>query len=101
MAHTGKVVIKGNQKKTMKYVGLFLQRFHLLIFFVLVAGLLSATVMLINKTLTETSSQAYTSTISAGSIDESTLSRIQSFHASSSPVTTLSPQSGRANPFSE
>ena len=96
-----KVIIKGKQNHTKKYFMMFLRRFHLLLFFILVAGALSGAVILINQTLTETSSQAYTSTISAGSIDESTLTRIQSFHTSSNPVTTTPTSSGRANPFAE
>lgn len=96
-----KLVIKGNQKNAKRYIIAFLRRFHLLLFFILVAGALSGAVVLINKTLADTSSQDYTSSISAGNIDEATLNRIQSFHPSDTPTTSLSPQNGRINPFSE
>ena len=96
-----KIVIKGNQKNAKRYIIAFLRRFHLLLFFVLVSGALSGAVVLINKTLADTSSQDYTSSISAGNIDEDTLNRIQSFHSSDAPLTSLPSQSGRINPFSE
>lgn len=96
-----KIVIKGNQKNAKRYFLAFLRRFHLLLFFVLVVGTLSAAVVLVNKTLSDTSSQGYTSSISAGNIDEATLNRIQSFHSSDTPLTALPPQNGRINPFSE
>ena len=96
-----KIVIKGNQSSAKKYFIAFLRRFHLLLFFILVASLLSVTVILINKTITDTASQEYTSNISAGSIDNATLNRIQSLHTSDTPTTSLPDQTGRTNPFSE
>lgn len=80
-----------------------IKRFHLTIFFVLVTSCLIGGVILINRMLTEgeTEGAGYTSSISAGSIDEATLLRIQSLHPSTEPNTSLSLPSGRINPFGE
>lgn len=94
-------VIKKQQNSILRPLGLFFKRFHLLIFFIFIIGCLSASVMLINKTLTETSSQEYTSTISAGAIDQTTLTHIQSLHSSSTPTPAQTLPQGRVNPFAE
>ena len=95
-----KTTIKKNHGTLPKLFMSFFKRFHLLLFFIIVAGLLGAGVILISKTLTDSTSQQYTSAIEAGTIDQSTLERIQSLHTSDQPSNTELPP-GRANPFAE
>lgn len=95
-----KARIKKNQGSLSKLLLSFLKRFQLLIFFILVVSFLAAAVILISKTLTDSSSQQYTSTIEAGTIDRTTLERIQSLHTSGQPSNTQLPE-GRVNPFAE
>lgn len=95
-----KVRIKKNQGTLSKLIISFLKRFQLIIFFVLVVSFLAAAVILLNKTLTDSSEQQYTSTIEAGTIDRATLERIQSLHTSSQPSSAQLPE-GRVNPFAE
>ncbi len=92
---------KKQQGALVKSFGSFLRRFHLLLFFVLIVGCLSAAVILINNTLTENSDQTYTSTINAGTIDQATLQRVQSLHPSGQPSTAPTLPPGRINPFAE
>ena len=77
-----------------------ISRFHLLMFFVFMIGALSWAVILINNTLYGEINTDYTSTISAGSIDDATLERIQSLHTSNQAQSPVLP-SGRINPFAE
>ena len=95
------VVIKKQQSALIRPLGIFFRRFHLLIFFVFIVGCLSASVLLLNKTLTDTSSKEYTSTISSGTIDQATLERIQSLHTSNEPTPAPVLAEGRTNPFAE
>jgi hypothetical protein len=82
------------------FVGLF-KRFHLTIFFIFIIACLSGAVVLINDILNNNAEDPnYTSSISAGSIDQNTLNRIQSLHTSSGAPTPEVP-AGRINPFSE
>lgn len=94
-------IIKKQQSALLRPLGAFFRRFHLLIFFVFIVGCLAASVVLLNQTLTETSSQDYTSTINAGSIDQATLERIQSLHPSTESTPTPELPAGRVNPFAE
>lgn len=96
-----KVIIKKHQGTVPRMFISFLRRFHLLLFFIIVVSFLAAAVLLINKTLTDSSAQQYTSTIDAGTIDQSTLERIQSLHTSSQPANPQLPSTGRVNPFAE
>lgn len=84
-----------------KPIGAFFQRFHLLLFFILIVGCLAAAIILINKMLTEGSEGEYTSSIGAGTIDQATLERIQSLHPSSQPTEAPTLPAGRVNPFAE
>ncbi len=93
--------IKKPQSSFLKPVKAFFRRFHLLIFFVFIVGCMAASVMLINQALAESSSQDYSSTINAGSIDQATLERVQALHPSSEPAAPPSLPSGRVNPFAE
>jgi len=93
--------IKKTQSSLVRPIAAFIRQFHLLIFFVVIVGCLSVAVVLINKTLTESADEAYTSSINAGTIDQSTLQKIKSLHTSSKPSPTPALPSGRVNPFSE
>lgn len=95
-----KIIIKKHHGTLPKLFIAFLKRFHLLLFFVAVVALLGVAVILISKTLSDTSSQQYTSSIEAGTIDQATLERIQSLHTSNQPSSIQLP-SGRINPFAE
>lgn len=95
------VIIKKNKGVANRVILIFFQRFHLIIFFVFVVSCLAAAVLLINKTLTDSSSQDYTSTIDPGTIDQATLERIQSHHPSSELTPVATPPAGRINPFAE
>ena len=73
-----------------------------MLFFLFIVGCLATAVILINRILTESSNTTgYTSGISAGSIDQATLNRIQSLHTSKPQVETPDVPTGRINPFSE
>lgn len=100
MATAKTTAIKKPQSALLRPIGAFFRRFHLLMFFILIVGCLAVAVTLINKALTEPLDSSYTSSINAGSIDESTLKRIQALHASSQPTTPTLP-TGRINPFAE
>lgn len=85
-----------------KSISKLFKRFHLMIFFVFIVGCLAVAVVMINKILTESSdTTGYTSSINAGSIDESTLNRIQSLHTSDQQIPTPQVPEGRINPFAE
>jgi len=94
-------IAKKSQGLALRKAGDLLRRFHLLLFFILIVGCLAVAVILINKTLTDSSDDTYISTINAGSIDQSTLNRVQSLHPSSQPAEPLQQPEGRINPFAE
>lgn len=72
------------------------------LFFLLVMAALIASVILLNSIISDTTpSDDYTSPISAGSIDQATLSRLQALHPSQQSVPSESHPSGRINPFAE
>jgi hypothetical protein len=96
-----KATAKKPQNSLLKPLGAFFRRFHFLLFFIVIVGCLAAAVLLINKTLSESPDEPYTSTISAGSIDQATLERIQSLHASNKPSGAPKLPEGRINPFGE
>lgn len=95
-------------KKPKESVDLFkpfkklLKRFHLTLFIIFVAGGLSGAILVINNTLKDSSLDSnYTSSINAGSIDEVTLTRLNSLHTSTEGVPAPSLPAGRTNPVSE
>lgn len=93
---------KKQHNSASKSIGSFISRFHFTLFFVFIVGCLSGAVIMINKTLTETSADdAYTSSINAGSIDQATLVRVQALHTSSKGVAAPTLPAGRVNPFAE
>jgi hypothetical protein len=98
---TNTIRIKKPQSSVSRLFMAFLKQFHLLLFFVFIVGCLSAAIILINKTLTESPDEAYTSPISAGAIDNTTLERIQTLQPSSQPGQPPVLPEGRVNPFAE
>lgn len=96
-----KIEIKKHQGTIPKLLTAFIKRFHLLLFFVAVVGCLSVVIIQINKTLSSDSTNNATSTTSPGSLDSTTLQRIQSLHSSSQPASSPELPAGRSNPFSE
>ena len=85
-----------------KYIKRFFIRFHTTLFIVLILGLLVAAVLFITNILNDASIGAdYQSPISAGSIDQATLDRINSLHTSNDPLPPPLPSGGRVSPFSE
>ena len=90
------------QNSFLRPAGAFFRRFHMLIFFIIVAGCLAVAVILINDTLsTSSSDQLTTSDFNAGTIDQTTLDRIQALHPSNQPVPAPTLPPGRVNPFAE
>jgi hypothetical protein len=78
------------------------KRFHLTLFFVLVVTCLAGAVLLINYTLKETANDPdYISPISAGTIDQATLDRVNTFHTSSDASVAPTLPAGRTNPVGE
>ena len=95
------IVIKKTQNSMLRPVGWFFRRFHLLIFFVFIVACLSVAVVLLNDTLTQSSNQQFTSTINAGTVDQTTLDRIQALHKSNEASPAAAIPEGRINPFGE
>lgn len=97
-----KVVIKKNQGTSRRLFVTFMRRFHLLVFFVFVVACLSVSVIMLNKTLTDTSAETPPPTNTTGTIDAATLERLQSLHSSEQPPQAEDAlPSGRINPFAE
>lgn len=83
-------------------IGTLLARFHMTFFVVLVVGGLSYAVISINSLLSDpTIGSDYQSPINAGSIDQTTLNRINSLHKSNDPLPSPLPNTSRTNPFTE
>lgn len=96
-----KIVIKKSQNSLLRPLGWFFRRFHLLLFFIFIVVCLGVAVIMINDTLTNSSNQEFTSNITAGSIDQTTLDKIQLLHSSGQPGQPVALPEGRVNPFSE
>lgn len=78
------------------------KRFNLTLFFIFIAACLAGAILLINRTIQDNSTDpSYTSSISAGSIDQATLSRIESLHTSAQGAPAVALPAGRSNPFGE
>jgi len=78
------------------------KRFHLIVFFVLIVACVAGAILLINSTLQEDSLDPnYTSSISAGTIDQETLTRLNALHTSLQGTPTPVLPQGRINPVSE
>ena len=92
---------KKSQNSFLKPFGSFLRRYHLIIFFLFLAGCVAYGVFLINETLANPTSEEYTSNINAGAIDQATLDRVNVLHTSDEPSPAPAPPEGRSNPFAE
>lgn len=78
------------------------RKYHLTIFVVFVVAGLGYAVFSFTNLLSQTSTDSsYTSPISAGTIDQVTLDRINALHTSDEPTPALVTPPGRVNPFSE
>ena len=83
-------------------LGSILARFHMTIFVVLTIAALGYAVLLLNTIINDdTIGSEYTSPISAGTIDEATLDRVNALHRSNEPLPPPLPNAGRTNPFAE
>lgn len=79
-----------------------LRRFNLTLFILVVLGGLVAAVILLTSILNDASIGAgYQSPINAGSLDQSTLDRINALHTSQEQLPPATQTSGRISPFSE
>ena len=79
-----------------------ISRYQITLFFLFVMTGLIASVILLNSIIGDTTaSEDYTSPISAGTIDQATLDRLQALHTSKDSATTEVRPSGRINPFAE
>lgn len=79
----------------------FIRRFHLLLFFLIVAAGFGGAILYLNSTIVEAGvDELYVSPINAGAIDQATLQRLKSLHSSDSTPAATFPE-GRLNPFGE
>jgi hypothetical protein len=79
-----------------------LRKYHLTIFIIFVVAGLGYAVFSFTNLLSQTSTDSsYTSPITAGTIDQTTLNRIKALHTSDEPTPALVTPQGRINPFSE
>jgi hypothetical protein len=86
----------------VKPIAPLFKKYHLTIFIVFVVAGLGYAVFTFTNLLGQTSTDSsYTSPISAGSIDQTTLNRIKALHTSDEPTPALVTPPGRSNPFSE
>ena len=93
---------KHSSSRIAKSIEKLFKRFHLMIFFLFIVACLAGAVILINETLTSGSEiNNYQSGITPGSIDQSTLTRIQALHTSEQPGGLPVLPQGRINPFAE
>jgi hypothetical protein len=85
-----------------KPIGRVIGRYHLTLFILLVVGCLTAAVLLLTNILDEASQiDDYQSPITAGSLDQATLDRINALHTSSDTLPEPIPATGRISPFTE
>ncbi len=92
-----------SMKTISRRVKWFFRRFHLIIYFLVVSVAFGAAVLSLNSMLEQsTTDESYTSKIDAGTIDTSTLERINDLQTSRD-VKSLPqvPSSPRYNPLSE
>jgi hypothetical protein len=85
-----------------KPLSTLLHKYHLTLFILCIVGCLVGAVLLLTNMLDEASNPTdYTSPISAGSIDQATLDRIDALHTSSGQLPQPLPATTRTSPFSE
>lgn len=86
----------------LKPIGKLFARFHMTISIVLLIGGLTGAVLLLANILNDAAiDDAYVSPISAGSIDQATLDRINALHTSDGTFPEPIPYGGRISPFTE
>lgn len=90
-----------NVSLSFKPIVILFKRYHLTLFIVFVTGGLAYAVLSFTQLFTESTDNSYTSPISAGSIDQATLNRINKLHTSDEPTPQMQMPAGRVNPFSE
>jgi len=87
---------------SLKPLTALFSKFHMTLFFVVMIGCLAVAVMLINDMLTSSpAGDTYVSPITPGTIDQTTLDRIQALHDSSQPSSGVVLPEGRVNAFGE
>lgn len=80
----------------------FFQRFHLVLFVVVVVALLSTAILLLSGVVNKASGMDSVPSGSTGSqFDEATIQRIEQLKTSDEPSEPLDLSQGRINPFSE
>lgn len=77
------------------------KRFHLMIFFIFIVAGLSVAVIMINDILSGKIDDGYKSPIKAGTIDQTTLNRLETLHTSTAGTPTPELPNGRINPLAE
>jgi len=90
-----------NVSISFKPIATLFKRYHLTLFIVFVTGGLAFAVLSFTQLFTESTDTSYTSPISAGSIDQATLNRINTLHTSDAVTPAMQTPAGRINPFSE
>jgi len=91
-----------NSVDILKPIKKLSKRFHLLFFFVFIVACLSGAVLLINNTLKDTTTDpGYVPPSAAGTIDETTLNRLNALHTSTQPVEPVVLPEGRISPVNE
>jgi hypothetical protein len=86
----------------IKPLAKFFQRFHTIIFILFIFICLVIAVLLLYRILNNASvDSSYLSPISAGTIDQTTLNRINALHSSSGPYPEPITPTGRISPFGE
>lgn len=92
---------KSSNNIVVKPFVILFKRFHLMVFFVFIIACLAFAVILINGILTNPDETAETQGANSGTIDQTTLERIQSLHTSGNAGATPQVPAGRINPFNE
>jgi len=91
-----------NLSLSFKPIVTIFKRYHLTLFIVFVTACLAFAVITFSNLLaTSSTDTTYTSPITAGSIDQTTLERIKALHTSDEAAPPLVTPQGRINPFSE
>jgi len=88
-----------NLKKSLVQL---LQRFHILLFAIIILGALTIAIYLLNRILvTSDQSNGYVSQSSSNTFDNATIHRLNQLRTMDDPSTPLNLSTGRLNPFVE
>jgi hypothetical protein len=89
-------------QKIKEQIITFLQRFHVIIFTIAVAGGLGIVILMLNNIVVRSGdTSGYTSTTDNASFDEATINSIKKLRLSSEPPIPLNTSGSRGNPFVE